>query len=320
MNFIKSANLRTIFLLLIPGTLWGVSFLMNEIILQTIPPFSFVAGRNLLVAIPLLTILYARGGRLPSTLSAWKPYIVIGLFDNAIPFVLVAWGQLYIESGLTTILISLIPLFTVFLAHFFSYDERLNRHKGLGVLLGLLGIVVLIGPSALRGIGSHVWGQLAVIMASFLIAIAAVYASRYLKDENQKDENQAARPSNSKWTSIFKMASGQFIVATVSLLPLSLIIDQPWTLQPSAASITALFVLAWGITINAFLIYYYLINSAGASVASTSLYLIPINGVFWGAVILNEKVTWPALSALVLILAGIALVNEVGRKTAVAAD
>ena len=227
MNFIKSANLRTIFLLLIPGTLWGVSFLMNEIILQTIPPFSFVAGRNLLVAIPLLTILYARGGRLPSTLSEWKPYIVIGLFDNAIPFVLVAWGQLYIESGLTTILISLIPLFTVFLAHFFSYDERLNRHKGLGVLLGLLGIIVLIGPSALRGIGSHVWGQLAVIMASFLIAIAAVYASRHLKDENQKDENQkdenqAARSSESKWTSIFKMTSGQFIVGTVSLLPFSL--------------------------------------------------------------------------------------------------
>lgn len=300
---LKSADLRTLLLLLLPGTLWGLSFVMNEIVLQTIPPFTLAAGRNILVAIPLAGILYVRGGALPSTLPEWKPYIVLGLFDNAIPFVLVSWAQLYINSGLTTILISLIPLFTVLLAHFFSYNESLNRQKGVGVLLGLLGVVVLIGPSALRGLGAHLWGQLAVIMSSLLVAMTTIYARRHLRDQNQ-----------STWNAILRLAGGQFTVAALSLLPFSLIIDQPWTLQASRASLTALFVIAWLLTMGAFLIYYYLINSAGASVAAASLYLIPINGVFWGALLLGERITSELIVALLLILSGIALVNEVGRK------
>lgn len=303
MNAVKSTNNRILLLLLIPGTLWGISFLVQEIILQTIPPITLTTGRALLAGIPLLVALYAFGGRLPSTRQTWWPYIVLGFLNNSVPFVLINWGQLYIDSSLATILTSLMPLFTVVLAHFFSVGEQLDRHKGFGVALGLLGILVLVGPSALRGVGANLWGQLAIIAAAFSYASAGIYARNHLQQRAQ-----------SRLNSILELMGCQYLTSSISLLPLLLLIDRPWTLQPSMESVIGLLVLGWVITIGGVMIYYYIIDVAGASVASTTVYLIPINGVFWGALILNEKITWQAILALGLILCGIALVNGVGRK------
>lgn len=89
--------------------------------------------RNVVMIIPLIIMLYMRGGKLKSTWSEWRPYIFVGLFDNAVPGVLTSWGQLYIDSGLTTILLALTPLFTVFLAPYFSYNDKLNGQKIVGI-------------------------------------------------------------------------------------------------------------------------------------------------------------------------------------------
>ena len=299
MKSIKSSNFRITILLLIPGTLWGVLYLVNEIILETIPPFTLTAMRNLIVIIPLVVMLYACGGRLTSTLSEWRPYIFLGLFNNSVPFVLIGWGQLYIDSGLTTILISLVPLFTVLLAHFFSYNERLNRKKALGIALGLLGVLVLVGPSALYGVALHLWAQLAIIAAALSYAVSAIYVRHHLQQQTQSVLN-----------SILEATSSQFLVSIVFVLPLAFAIDRPWTLDPSLASVIGLFISSWVIMIGAILVYYYIINIIGASAASTTIYLIPINGVFWGALILSETVTWSAIVALLLILSGIAQVNK----------
>lgn len=104
MNFLQSLNLRTTILLLIPGSLWGFAYILNEIIIETIPPFTRGVTRSFVMIVPLLIMLYARGGKLKSTWAGWRPYIFVGLFDNAIPGVLITWGQLYIDGGLTTIL------------------------------------------------------------------------------------------------------------------------------------------------------------------------------------------------------------------------
>ena len=185
MNFIKSTNIRTTILLLIPGTLWGFSYLLNEIIIQTIPPFSKTIMGNVVRLIPLIIMLYARGGRL-----RLRPYIFVALFDHAIPGVLIAWGQLYIDSGLTTILLALTPLFTVFLAHYFSYSDKFNPPKILGISLGLLGTLILVGPSALLNVGADLWGQLAMIGAALSFAVSAIYVRVYF----QKSTKSALLP------------------------------------------------------------------------------------------------------------------------------
>ncbi len=302
----STTNWKNIVLLFIPGTLWGVSFLLNEIILETIPPFTLTAGRNLITIAAMLGILYTLGGKLARSWQIWQPYFVLGFANNALPFVLISWGQLYIDSGLATILISTMPLFTIILAHFSIADERLTRDKLIGIILGLAGIVVLIGPGVLAGLGLNIWGQFAVLGASVSYAWGAIYSRLYFKKRDA--------PSGSRWTSLVELTTGQFIASTLLVLPFSLSIEQPWRLNPSMASLNALVVTALVVTIVAVVVYYYLIDEAGATFASTVLYLIPINGVFWGAVILHERVTWQAILALFLILAGIAIINGLVRQ------
>lgn len=289
-------------LLLIPGTLWGLSFLATEIVLETIPPITLGLGRSLIAGIPLLLALYAVGGRLPTTLKRWWPYFVLGQLNNSIPVVLASWGQLTIDSGLATILVSLNPLFTIVLAHFLTQDEHLNRRKITGIALGLVGVIVLVGPSALSGLGIDLWAQLAVIGAALSYAMASIYARSHLRQQ-----------SEGIWVSIIKLTGAQYVMSTLTLLPFSLWIDRAFTLQPSGASLLGLLALAWPITLGAVVFYYYVIDRAGSSYASITVYLIPIVGVFAGAIFLGEKITWQALAALGLILGGIAIVNNLDR-------
>ena len=288
-------------MLFVPGTIWGVSFLFIEIILETIPPFTLTMSRSIVAVIPVILALYIRGGRLPSLGRGWEPYLILGFFNTALPFALITWGQVYIDSGLATILVSTMPFFTIMLAHLFIADELLTRNKLMGIGLGLIGILVLIGPSAFRGFGLSIWGQLAVIGGSFSYAISAIYSRKFLQ--------KAQATVQSKWTTLFELLSGQLLCGTLFILPLSLIIERPWILHPSGSSVAALLALGFLGTFVATLVYTYLIEAVGATFASTVVYLIPLNGVFWGAYILSETVTWQAVLALFLILAGIAVVN-----------
>jgi drug/metabolite transporter (DMT)-like permease len=295
-------NSKNIILLFIPGTLWGVSFLLVEIILETVPPFTLTAGRNVISTVALLLILYGRGGRLPKSWQGWQPYLIVGIFSNALPFVIISWGQQYIDSGLASILVSTMPLFTLLLAHFFSVDERLTSLKLAGISLGLMGVVVLIGPGVWQSLGRQVWGQLAVVGGSLSYALSAIYSRRYFQRTRlQADPRRMAA---------LKITTGQFVSSTFLLVPLSFILEKPLLLQPSNASLVALLAQALPITLIPVVVYYYLIDQVGASYASITVYLIPINGVLWGALLLAEPITWHVVLAMSLILAGIAIVNQ----------
>ena len=290
---------RLLLLLLIPGTLWGLSFLATEYALESIPPITLGLARSILAGIPLIIALYMLGGQLPRSWQEWKPYIFLGLFNNSIPLVFVSWGQLHTSSGLATILVSLNPLFTLLLAHFFIEEESLNRTKITGIALGLLGVVVLVGPTALQGIGQTLWAQLAIIGGAFSYAIAAIYARRHLRQQ-----------SGTIWQSIIKLMSSQYITSAITLLPLSLWIDHSLQLRPDPASIAGILALSWPFTLVPVTLYYYLIDRAGPSYTSLTVYLIPPVGIFAGIVFLGERLTWQAVAALLLILAGIAVVND----------
>lgn len=290
---------RLALLLFIPGTLWGLSFLATEFALETIPPITLGLTRSVLAGVPLIITLYLMGGRLPASWSEWKPFIILGLFNNSIPLVLVSWGQLTISSGLTTILVSLNPLFTLLLAHFFIDDEHLNRAKLSGISLGLLGVIVLVGPTFLAGLGQALWAQLAIISGALSYAIAAIYARRHLRQQ-----------TGPVWQAIVKLMSSQYITSAVTLLPLSLWVDQSLALRPSLPSIAGILALSWPFTLVPVTLYYYLIDQAGPSYTALTVYLIPLVGIFAGIIFLDEQITGQAVAALLLILAGIAVVND----------
>ena len=292
---------KQIALLFVPGVLWGGAFVLTEMVLETIPPISYTMLRNIITAVALVLILYARNGRLQTTPRAWLTYFVIGFFNNALPFTLVNWGQLTIDSGLASILVSTMPFFTLLLAHFFTDDERLTPPKLLGIGLGLLGIVVLIGPDALSGLGGSIAGQLMVTAAAVSYAIGAILSRSYLRASRQRAVPPQLRA--------LEIVTGQYAATAVLLILLAFTVEDPLALHPSLRSITALLISALPVSLTAVLVYYYLIDAIGASFSALSIYIIPIAGVLMGALLLGEPITPQVIIALVLILLGVAIVN-----------
>ena len=292
---------KQIALLFVPGVLWGGAFVLTEMVLETIPPISYTMLRNIITAVALVAILYARNGRLQTTPRAWLTYFVIGFFNNALPFTLVNWGQLTIDSGLASILVSTMPFFTLLLAHFFTDDERLTPPKLLGIGLGLLGIVVLIGPDALSGLGGSIAGQLMVTAAAVSYAIGAILSRSYLRASRQRAVPPQLRA--------LEIVTGQYAATAVLLILLAFTVEDPLALHPSLRSITALLISALPVSLTAVLVYYYLIDAIGASFSALSIYIIPIAGVLMGALLLGEPITLQVIASLVLILLGVAIVN-----------
>lgn len=293
---------RLLLLMLIPGTLWGLSFIATELVIETIPPITLGLGRSVLAFIPLIVALYALGGRLPRTWAGWWPFIFLGLFNNSIPLVIISWGQLTLPSGLTTILVSLNPLFTLVLAHFFIADESLNRRKIMGIILGLMGVITLVGPAVLLGLGQELLAQLAVVAGALSYAIASIFARRHLRQQR-----------GNIWQSIITLMAAQYLTSSLTLLPFSIGIDNLLALEPSSRSLWGLLALGWPLTMVPVILYYYVIDRAGSSYASLTVYLIPLVGIFAGILFLGEALTREAIIALLFILGGIAIVNGVDR-------
>ena len=285
-------SLRNFAILFVLGLIWGASFLFIKVAVVTIPPFTVAFGRTALAALILYVVLRYRGLKLGSWGHLWGAFLVLGLFNGAVPYTLITWAEIHIDSGLAAILNALMPLFTVLLAHFFTQDEKLNWMKVSGIFLGFLGILALIGPAVLKGLGTHVIGQLAVVGAALCYAMAAIYGRRL------------------KEIPPLVSATGQLIGAALLTLPLSFIIDKPWQLSVTLLSLGALVCLSLLGTALAYILYYYLLARIGATNVSLVTYLLPITGVFWGALLLGERLHWSAFLALALILAGIAGVNN----------
>jgi protein-S-isoprenylcysteine O-methyltransferase Ste14/uncharacterized membrane protein len=184
------------------------------------------------------------------------------------------------------------PLFTVVFAHFATRDERFSRKKIAGVALGLAGVVLLMGPSVLKGLGSHVLGQLAVAGAAASYAVAAIYGKRLGKDTP------------------FILATGQMTAGALLISPFMIVVDKPWTLSPDMPAIFCLLLLAVTNTALAYVLYYKLLAHVGATRLSLVTYIIPISGVFWGWLVLGERLGWTAFAALGLILASVATVSD----------
>ena len=290
-------KLRDFGAIILLGSIWGASYLFIKLGVAVIPPATFVLGRVVIAGLVSLAIMKARRIPLPNTRAVWATFAVMGLLNGAIPYTLITWGEQVIDSGLAAILIAAVPIFTVIFAWFFLPEERLTFTKGMGIVLGFLGVAVLIGPDALAGAHNNVLGDLAVVGAAASYGAAFVWARLRLRGV----------PPMAATTS-------QMAMATLWMLPLTLLVDRPWQLHfaPTPATWVALgslLTLAVLGTSLAYVLYYWLVAEVGATQASLVTYISPFISLVWGALFLGEHLTLAAFVGFGLILLGLALIN-----------
>lgn len=279
-------------LLLALVAMWGSSFMFNRIAVASLPPLTVVAGRVGVAAIVLVIIVYALGKRLPPPGRAWWPYLVIAIIGNAVPFYLITWGQLVVESALAGILMAMMPLATIVLAHFLIAGEHLTRQRAGGFAIGFLGMVLLMGPAALAGVGGdavRIVSQLAVLGGALCYALQSVLTRLIIKGD------------------VLVAAATTLLIAAVIVVPVALWLDRPWLLAPSPSSAGAVIWLGVAPTALATILYFMLIRSAGPSFMSLVNYLSPGVAVMLGLLVLGETPQANAYVGLALILAGIAV-------------
>lgn len=252
--------------------IWGGSYFFNEVALRELPTLTIVGVRSSLGGLLLLPVILSQGLRLPRKMSLWWPLIVMGLLNNALPFALIVYGQTHIEGGLASILNATTPLFAVVLAHFLTTDERLTANKLAGVLMGLAGVVILLGPSLLAGLSHDLIGGAATLTAGCCYAVAGIYGRRLAGQ------------------SPLVCATGMLLAGGALLLPFALIVDQPWNLPaPGWDTLGSLFGLAGLSSSLAYVLYFRILATAGAVNMMLVTLLIPGSAVMLGVVFLGER-------------------------------
>lgn len=286
-------------MLIVLSIFWGGSFLFVGIAVNDFQPFTVAFLRVSIATAVLWAVLIAMRTKLPKKPGLWASFFVMGAINGAIPFSLMAWGQSHIASGLASILIAATPLIAVVAAHFLTTDERMTVGRVAGVLAGLFGVTVLIGPEVLGDIGSSLFGQLAIILAAIFYAFASIYGRRYSK--------RGVPP--------LVVATGQVSASTILLLPVVLLIDQPWQLAPpSALSWAAVSSLGLISTAAAYLLYFRILATAGATNLMLVNLLVPVTAIFLGIMVLGEVLTVQHIAGMALIAVGLALID--GRVSA----
>ncbi len=284
-------SLRAWIILLVLSFLWGGTFFFIELALVDFTPFTIVCLRVLLAAVALFTYLKLKGEAIPRDLQLWGIFLVMGLLNNIIPFSLIVWGQTHITGSVASILNATTPLFAVILAHFLTADEKLNRHKFLGVLIGFGGVVVMMQPSLTEGFSFESIGQLAILGAALSYGFAGIWGKRL------------------KETSALVNAFGMLACSSVIMLPVALIVDEPFAASPDWISISAVVALALFGTALAYILYFQLLALAGAVNLLLVTFLFPVTALLLGVWILNEAIHPLALGGTAVIFAGLALID-----------
>ncbi len=277
--------------LVLLSLLWGGSFFCVAIAVAELPPLTVALARVGLAALVMVAVVHIAGGRLPISLSDWTLLAGMGLLNNAIPFAAISWGQVHIDSGLASILNATTPFFTVLLAHLLTRDERITPAKLLGVLIGLAGVVALMGPTALDGLGVDGLAQGAVLVGAMSYAFAGIHGKRL------------------KHLSSPVAAAGMLVASTVFLLPVTLAIDPPFAALPSARALAAIVFLAVFSTGLAYILYFQVLRAAGATNVLLVTFLVPVSAVTLGILVLDEALTWHAMLGMALIFVGLAAVD-----------
>lgn len=278
--------------------LWGGSFFFVQLAVGHFPAFTIVFLRVSLAALALGFVLWATNTRFPKGWAVWRALLVMGFLNNALPFSFFVLAQGETGSALAAILNATTPLFTLLVAHLGTSDERLNGAKLVGLAVGFGGVVVMMGGAALTGSSTTVFAQAGCLGAALCYAIASVWGLRF------------------KRLSVPPLATafGMLASSTCMLLPLVLVVDQPWTwpapgAEPGLTPVAAILGLALLSTSLAYLIYFRLLASAGAVNLALVTFLIPVSAIGLAVLVLDETLALRHVVGMGLIGVGLLVID-----------
>lgn len=288
----RAMGVREWLMLIGLSVLWGGSFFFNALAVADLSPVSVVFARVAIAAAALWLVIAVCGRYRPPGPSLWPAFVVMGLLNNVIPFTLIVWGQTRIGSGLASILNATTPLASVVLAHWLLGDERITPARLAGVLAGLAGVAVMIGPDALASLGFDVLAELAVLAAAISYAFAGIFGRRF----------RATPP--------LVTAAGQLSASAILLLPMVVVTGRPWNFAAvTSTTWGAVLGLALASTALAYVIYFRILATAGPTNLLLVTFLIPVSAVVLGTGVLGEILEPRQIAGMCLIGLGLAAID-----------
>lgn len=281
---------------LVLALMWSSSFAAIKIAVATIAPLPLVSGRMLIGLAIMFAVLKLRNMALSRSRSDWFAYTFSGLMGNVVPFVLISYGEQHVDSALAALLMGIAPVATVLIAHIAVQGEGLTRRSTAGIVTGFAGLVLLVGPDALSGLGGHLLGQIAIVCAALCYAVTTIFVRNYAK-----------RPP-------LEMATGSMLVGAVCVCVFtaaSFAVGGAAAIPaPGLGSLAAVVYLGVFSTALATLIYFHLVPRIGATRMSQINFAVPVGGALLGVALLGETIAPSKAVALCVIMAAIYLVTS----------
>lgn len=290
----KTMSLEDWGLLLALSLLWGGSYFFTGVAVREVPPLTIVTVRVSIAALALLVLVRAIGGGMPKGRAFWLACFGMGVLNNVVPFSLSAWSQTQIPSGLASVLNATTPLFAVLVTHALTKDEKATPAKLAGVVIGLAGVAVMVGPAVLSGLGSGALGDLAALGAALSYSFSGVFGRRF---------KAFGLPP-------MTIAAGQLVASSMMLWPICLLVDRPWMLSPpSGTTVAALIALALFSTALAYILFFRILANAGPTNLMLVTFLIPVSAILLGWLILGERLEEKHFLGMALISLGLAAID-----------
>ena len=291
----KEAKASDIFLLLLLGAIWGSSFFNIKIATYSYEPYTLALIRVVLATFPMLAVSYFYKIKILAFSKNWKVYALVGLCNLTIPFSLIAIGTNKIDSYLAALLMSTTPISGSILAHFFIKDEKITFLKSLGIILGFSGVLLLFFDKLIINENNYLF-VLLIILGSTFYSISSILILKKLKKSGN-----------------INVTTSTLIWSIITLLPLSFIFEEPFKSTPTLESTLSLIYLGIVATGFAWWLRFKILAKNGIVFQTQVTYLIPIFGVIFGALILDEQITWKVLASLIIIMSGIYIVKKYNK-------
>jgi|TARA_B100001093_G_scaffold453085_1_gene461541 drug/metabolite transporter (DMT)-like permease len=291
----KEAKTTDVLLLMLLGAIWGSSFFNIKIATYSFEPFTLATIRVVFATLFLLIISFFYKIKIYAFSKKWKIYALVGLCNIAVPFSLIAIGTNRVDSYLAAILMSTTPLTGSILAHIFTKDEKITFYKSIGIILGFTGVLFLFFEKLIINDSNYFFAAI-ILVGSTFYSVAGILILKYLKNAGN-----------------LNVTTSTLIWALIFLLPISFLFEDPLNSQPTMGSIISLIYLGTIATGYAWWLRFKILTRNGLIFQTQVAYLIPIFGVIFGMIVLNEQITWKVLISLIIIMLGIYIVKKYNK-------